>query len=43
VLPLPNPNRPEDLSNHDHTLRFTAWGMLMIGLAYGAVALGIYF
>jgi hypothetical protein len=43
LLPLPNPDRPESSASHDHALRFTAWGMLLIGLAYWAVALGLYF
>lgn len=40
-LPLPNPNRPAELGDHDHALRFTAWGILFIGLAYGAVTVGL--
>lgn len=40
---LPNPDRPPTFGWHDHTLRFTSWGMLLIGLAYGAVTVGIYF
>lgn len=40
-LPLPNPDRPANLGDHDHALRFTAWGILFIGEAYGAVAVGL--
>jgi hypothetical protein len=41
LMPLPNPTRPERLAEHDNAVRFTAWGRLLIGVAYGAVAVGL--
>ena len=40
LVPLPNPHR-EELSDHDQALRFTTYGMLLLGVAYGAIAVGL--